>query len=352
MTAMAGRECLHSHILTWGNGYAEKVRNGYGDIIELWPIPPNRVTKVEMVGGVMMYEIQIPNDAPVTLTRDQVLHIPGLGYDGFLGYSVVAMARQSIGLGLAMESFGSRYFGSGTHPGVIVSHPNSLSPTAKSNLQKALTESYSGLGNTHRLMLLEESMKIENIGIPPNDSQFLESRQFQIPEIARWFNLPPHKLKDLTRSSFNNIEQEQISFVTDSILPWLVRFEQNYNMQTLTVREIKEGLYFHHVVEGLLRGDAKSRAEYYQIMKRNGLMTPNEIREKEDLNPHPNPLADELWTEANIIPMSKLDEYLLKNKGNQTPAQIKSPPNEEKNQIIDISPNVLRLTTKTREINE
>ena len=153
-------------------------------------------------------------------------------------------------------------------------------------------------------------MSIEKVGIPPNDAQFLESRQFQIPEVARWFNLPPHKLKDLTKSSFNNIESEQISFVTDSILPWLIRFEQNYNMQLLTKRQQKEKLYFNHVVEGLLRGNSKDRGIYYKTMKAIGAITANEIRAKEDMNPDPNPLADELFVDLNTVPLSKYNEYI------------------------------------------
>jgi HK97 family phage portal protein len=156
-------------------------------------------------------------------------------------------------------------------------------------MKNALTTTYSGLGNAHRLMLLEEGLKLENVGIPPNDSQFLESRQFQIPEVARWFNLPPHKLKDLTKSSFSNIEQEQISFVVDSILPWLVRLEQNFNNQLLTDNDKNLSgygrLYFKHIVEGLLRGDAASRATFYKEMFMVGAMSVNEIREKEDMDP-------------------------------------------------------------------
>lgn len=321
MTAMAFRETMTAHVLSWGNCYAEKQTDAMGDIIALWPIPPNRVLHIEMREDEQLwYEIKLETENK-WLPRSQILHVPGLGFDGFIGYSPIAMARKSIGLGMAMETFGSNYFGQGTHPGVIVSHPQTLDSQTRSNLKQSLTETYSGLGQSHRLMLLEDGMKIEKVGIPPNDSQFLESRQFQVPEIARWYNLPPHKLKDLTKSSFNNIEQEQISFVIDSILPWLIRFEQNYNMQLLNERQIRrEKLYFHHVVEGLLRGDAKSRALFYQIMKRNGLMTQNEIREKENLNPHDDPLADELWVEMNMAPLSRFGELLTEKieSGNET----------------------------------
>lgn len=695
MTAMAGRECLMAHVLTWGNGYAEKAFNGTGDLTALWPITPNRVTP-EMKENELVYRIKMPDQQDIILPREKILHIPGLGFDGFLGYSVVSMARKSIGLGMAMESFGSLYFGKGTHPGAIVTHPHQVKdPKA---FREAVSEVYSGLGQSHQLMLLEDGMTFTQVGIPPEDSQFLEcvtpetlvtmadgtrkaakyisvgddiiswesdavsisrisaigkpktknlikirtargreliasedhpclaiqklrtpgcrvpkkspakwtpikdlkigsyvrialditfikglsltkppnwisfrtgyflgamagdgyirkggcsftsadngvtsrmkeivkafggelkekahefnkynhdiitngksgckgsyirnllndsgmvgkhsdtktvpktvlmgrpdawrgflsgyfdtdgsirkitgkqtpamywsstslnmleecqhllamlgiqssiypmskggtkkimgkvcnclpswglyimglsqlkkaaetlslshtekvkrlkaylttepsryreenflydrvvsieelgegetigievadchthvtsgiithnSRQFQIPEIARWFNLPPHKLKDLTKSSFNNIESEQISFVTDSILPWLVRLEQNFNMQLLTDSERalsgRGRLYFRHIVEGLLRANSKDRAEYYKLMVASGLMTPNEVREKEDMNPSTDPLADELWMPTGLIPMSRFEEYLSKN---------------------------------------
>ena len=284
MTAQTLREVMTAHALSWGNAYAEKVKNGFGDVVELWPITPDRVVNIQMIDGKLWYEIKLETENK-WMPRDKILHVPGLGFDGFVGYSVIAMARKSIGLGMAMETFGSTFFGSGTHPGIIVSHPGQLSDTAHSNLKKSLTDSFSGLGQSHRLMLIEDAMKVEKISINPNDSQFLESRQFQVPEIARWFNLPPHKLKDLTKSSFNNIETEQISFVTDSILPWLIRFEQNYNMQLLTPRQQKEKLYFKHVVEGLLRGNSKDRAEFYKSLFNIGAMSPNDIREKEDMDP-------------------------------------------------------------------
>jgi HK97 family phage portal protein len=310
ITAKVGRQTITAHVLTWGNGYAEIERNVYGEAIRLWPIAPNRVVSIEMVDNDIVYGVDVGTEIKY-LPRSKVLHLHGLGFDGFSGYSVVGMARKSIGLAMAMETFGSRLFSNGTHPGAVVRHPGQVKDVKA--LREALAETYAGLGNTHRLMLLEDGMEFEKVGIPPEDAQFLQSREFHITEIARWFNLPPHKLKDLTKSSFNNIEQEQISFVTDSILPWLIDFEQEFHLQLLTEsQKYREKLYFKHIVEGLLRADAKSRAEYYQIMKRNGLMTPNEIRAKEDLNPDPNPFADELWCEVNLYPLSKFNELQSK----------------------------------------
>ncbi len=312
MTAVAGRECMMAHILTWGNGYAEKVRNGYGEVVEVWPITPNRVTPM-MREGDLVYKISMDKDGDIFLPRDKVLHVPGLGFDGFVGYSVIAMARRSIGLGMAMETFGSLYFGQGTHPSAVVTHPHQVKDLKA--MREAISEVYGGLGKSHQLMLLEDGMKLEKVGIPPEDSQFLESRQFQIPEIARWFNLPPHKLKDLTRSSFSNIESEQISFVTDSILPWIVRLEANYNVQLLTAGDrglYGQGrLYFKHSVEGLMRGDAAARATFYRQMWNIGAMSQNEIREKEDMDPDPNPLADEKFVPLNMVPLSQLGKVQI-----------------------------------------
>lgn len=328
MTAMALRETLLAHILAWGNGYAEIVRNPMGEVAALWPIPPNRVTP-KMESGELVYWIRVQNQ-DIRFPRDRILHVPGLGFDGFMGYSVIAMARKSLGLAMALETFGSLYFGQGTHPGIVVSHPNQLSPQAHTNLKGSLTEAYSGLGKSHRLLLLEEGMKLEKIGIPPEDSQFLQSRQFQIPEVARWFNLPPHKLKDLTKSSFSNIESEQISFVTDSILPWLVRLEQNFNMQLLTSGDKalygKGRLYFKHSVEGLLRADAAARGTYYREMFQIGAMSINQIREKEDMDPDPNPFADEHFVPLNLVPLSMIREVLQKKS--QSPAPQPTPTQE------------------------
>lgn len=329
MTAMVGRECLMAHVLSWGNGYAEKVRDGYGEIRELWPITPNRVTP-EMEDGELVYRIRMRRGEDVVLPRDKILHVPGLGFDGFQGYSVISMARKSIGLGMAMETFGSRYFGEGTHPSAVVTHPGQLKDPGP--MKKAISEVYSGLGKSHSLMLLEEGMKIEKIGIPPNDSQFLESRIFQIPEIARWFNLPPHKLKDLSKSSFNNIESEQISFVQDSILPWLVRLEQNFNMQLLAQSDKELSghghFYFKHIVEGLLRGDAAARGAFYRAMFNIGAMSINEIREKEDMDP----------IEGGDVHLIPLNMTPLENVGKQPgpePARPKLPGPEPVKQLLE-----------------
>lgn len=347
VTAKAGRETMKAHALSWGNGYAEKVFNGYGEIVELWNISPDRVIAIEIRNGVLEYDIRVGNETK-TLPRERILHIPGLGFDGLIGYSVIAMARKSIGLGMAMETFGSKVFSQGINPSAIIKHPNQVKDIKA--MRQALTEVYAGLGNSQRLMLLEDGMDFEKIGIPPEDSQFLESRQFQITDIARWFNLPVHKLKEMSKSSFNNIYAENGSFVIDTMLPLLITDEQNYRMQLLTPVQQKQNLYWKHSVEGLLRANSKDRAEYLKIMVGNTLMTPNEGRAFEDMNPSDNPLADELFVMANMIPLSKFEDYLAKNAGRppekvSPPAPVEAPAIEEGAQ--DRKP--LKLIAQKRE---
>lgn len=174
MTAQGYRETIQAHLLTWGNGFSEIQRDNYGNVIALWPIPPNRV-KMEKLDGAIVYRIRVDKEEIIT-PRESILHIPGLGFDGFRGYSVIAMANRSIGLSMAMETFGSLYFANGTHPGVVVSHPHTLSETSHKNLEASLSAGASGLGKSHKLLLLEEAMKIEKIGFAPEESQFLQSR--------------------------------------------------------------------------------------------------------------------------------------------------------------------------------
>jgi len=318
MTASVGRAVLIAHLMSWGNCFAEKVRNGYGEITQLWPITPNRV-QITMEDGVLIYKISVDN-VIYKFTRDKILHIPGLGFDGFQGYSVISMARKSIGLSMAMETFGSLYFGQGTHPGGIVTHPTTLKDPK--TFREAFDEEYSSLSQSHRVMLLQEGMKFEKVGIPPEDAQFLQSRTFQIPEVARWFNLPPHKLKDQSRATNNNIESEQQSYVTDSLLPVAINIEQNLDLQLLSdIERFKQFYYFRHNFDGLLRGNSVDRANYYKTMTSIGGMTINDVRAKENFDPFPDSYADEPFIAVNnMIPLSKVDEW-MKNQAKSTPAK-------------------------------
>jgi len=287
LSAKKGRQIQISNILTWGNSYDEIIRNGYGEVIQMWPIAPRRVSPY-IDGGEIFYEIMMDGKPNITLPKSKILHLIGPSDDGFVGMSRIAMARKSLGLGMAMETFGSNYFGRGTHPSSVISYKNEIKDIKTA--REAIKEVYSGLGKSHDLMMLPDAgMEIKNLSMPMEDSQFLEGRQFSVQEVARWFNLPPHKLKDLTRSSFNNIESEDASFLRDRILPDLVELEQSYDIQLLTdVERNRSGrgkLYFKHNVKGLLRADTAARTAFYQAMLDRGVFSINDVRDLEDMPP-------------------------------------------------------------------
>ena len=284
MTSFAWRETAMNHVLLWGNHYSfiENISK-IGSKVNLWPLNPSRVEPFRNDAGRIIYKYRRLDNVEVIIPADKMFHLAGLGFDGRVGYSVISKAAESFSLGLSMESFGARYFGQGTHLGGIIKHPGRLSKEAKDNLKKSFDDVYKGLTGSHTTGVLEEGMTYEAFGIPPNDSQFLESRQFQTTEVARWFNLPPHKIKDLLRATFSNIESQQIEFVTDTIRPWLVRWEQVIGWKLLTENE-RRNIFAEFIIEGLLRGDIKSRYEAYAIARLNGWMTADQVRARENMN--------------------------------------------------------------------
>ncbi len=303
MTSFTLRETMMGHIALWGNAYAEIERNGAGDIVALWPLLPDRTWPERNKNTKKLeYKTVLPDGTLALLSKEQVLHIPGLGFDGLVGYSPIAMTRQAIGLAQATEEFGGRFFGDGAHPGGIVEYPGTLSDVAYERYKKDAQENYGGLGKSHRLMVLENGLKYTQVGIPPEDAQFLETRKFQLNEIARIFRIPPHMIGDLERATFSNVEQQSIDFVVHTIRPWLVRLEQSIQFKLFTPTERR--LFFaEFVVDGLLRGDVKTRFEAYGIAIDKGWMNRNEVREKENLNPQDG--LDEFLVPLNMAPVGQ-----------------------------------------------
>lgn len=302
MTAMSFRETLAYHILTWGNCYAEKELDRMNRVKALWPIGPDRVQVYrDRDSGGIYYEIRPEQSGEtVTLPRERMFHVPGLSYNGLYGHSPIGKMRESIGLTAATEEFGARFFGAGTHPGVVVSHPDHLSSAAAGRLQESLTTNYAGLGRSHRLLLLEEGMKLEKVGIPPEDAQFLETRRFQMTEICRIFRVPPHLIYELERATYSNIEHQSLEFVVHTLGPWLVRFEQAFNLWLLP--PVEQSRYFYeHLVAGLLRGDLKSRYEAYAVGRNWGWLSADDIRELENMNPLPEGQGDMYLQPLNMI---------------------------------------------------
>jgi HK97 family phage portal protein len=288
MTAYKFRETLMGHAASWGNGYAQIISNQAGQVMELWPLRPDKMT-VKRVNGQLQYIYRLTEpDGQGKLERTfpayQIFHLPGLGFDGITGYSPIAMARQAIGLGLAAEEFGARFFGNDARPGIVLQHPGILSDKAYKNLKDSWEEEHQGVHKSHKPMILEEGTTFKEIGIPPEEAQFLATRKFQVQEIARLYRIPPHMLADLEKSSYASIEQQGLEFVTYTLLPWAVRWEQCIYKYLLTPEQ-RKSYFAEHLMDVLMRGDIKSRYDAYHIARLDGWMNVDEIREKENMNP-------------------------------------------------------------------
>ena len=315
MSAMTGREVMAAHLAGWGGAYLEKQFDGAGRIIALWPLLPDR-TKAVRVNQVKWIQTRLPSGSQALLPAERVLHVPGLGFDGLNGYSPIGLARQAIGLALATERFGARHFGNGAKMSGVLRHPKILNEKGQANLRDSFERLYTGLSNSHRVAILEEGMEWQQIGIAPEESQFLETRKFQVTEIARIFRVPPHMLADLDRATFSNIEHLSIEFVVHTLRPWLVRIEQAINMQLLT-RDERDRFFARHTVDGLLRGDIKTRFEAYGQALMNGWYSPNDIREFEDKNPIEG--GDRYFVQQNMMPLDMVDTVVTSKSSAPTP---------------------------------
>lgn len=308
MTSFVFRETLMTHLLLWGNAYAQIVRNMRGEIIGLYPLMPDRMTVGRDENGELYYEYIRYGDESKSvvlgterLSPWEVLHIPGLGFDGLVGYSPIAMARNAVGMGLAVEEFGARFFEKGASPTGALEHPHIVKDPER--LRKNWQSVYGGSGNTGKVVILEEGMKYTPISIPPDQAQFLETRKFQLDEIARIYRVPPHMIGDLDRSSFSNIEQQALEFVKYTLGPWVMRWEQQISKSLLLPGEKRE--YFAKFnVDGLLRGDYQSRMNGYAIGINNGFLSPNDVRRLENMDLIPAELGgDKYMVNGNMCPL-------------------------------------------------
>ena len=285
MTSFVMRETMLTHLLLWGNSYSQIIRSGRNKIIGLYPLLPDKMEVDRDKNGVLTYTYTTTEGATVALSPQDVLHIPGLGFDGIMGYSPIALEKNAIGLGIAAEEYGSRFFQNGARPIGILTHLNTVKDPKR--LRESWNAAYGGSSNGSKVAILEESMTFTPISLPNNEAQFLETRKFQINEIARIFRVPPHMVGDLEKSSFSNIEQMSLEFVMYTLNPWIVRWEQALHQALLLPFE--KGIYsFRFNVDGLLRGDYQSRMNGYAVARQNGWMSANDIRELENMNPIPD----------------------------------------------------------------
>ena len=248
MTSFVFRETLMTHLLLWGNAFSQIVRDGRGRVLALYPLLPSKMDVRRAKNGELLYtyrrdqeESRInPDSGTVTLRREDVLHIPGLGFDGIIGYSPIAMAKNSVGMALAVEEYGSAFFSNGANPGGVLEHPGIIKDVQR--VKDTWNTVYQGSGNAHRLAVLEEGLKYHAIGIPPDQAQYLETRKFQIAEIARIFRVPLHLVGDLDRATFGNIEHQSLEFTKYTLNPWVTRWEQS--LQQALILPSERSRYF------------------------------------------------------------------------------------------------------------
>ena len=331
MTSFVFRETLMSHLLIWGNAYAQIIRDGAGRVLGLYPLLPDKMDVQRDDRGNIYYVYSRNSDenpmfkeyGDIRLKAEDVFHIPGLGFDGLIGYSPIAMAKNAVGMTLACEEYGASFFANGANPGGVLEHPGVLKDPSK--VRESWNSVYRGVNNAHKIAVLEEGMKYQQIGIPPEEAQFLETRKFQINEIARLYRIPPHMVGDLDKSSFSNIEQQSLEFVKYTLDPWVIRWEQSLQRSLLLPRE--KGKYFIKLnVDGLLRGDYQSRMNGYAVGRQNGWFSANDIREMENMNPIPDEQGGNLYLINGA--MTKLEDagaFAKTDTGQQnTPAQENS----------------------------
>lgn len=331
MTSFVFRETLMSHLLIWGNAYAQIIRDGAGRMLGLYPLLPDKMDVQRDDRGNIYYVYSRNSDenpmfkeyGDIRLKAEDVLHIPGLGFDGLIGYSPIAMAKNAVGMTLACEEYGASFFANGANPGGVLEHPGVLKDPSK--VRESWNSVYRGVNNAHKIAVLEEGMKYQQIGIPPEEAQFLETRKFQINEIARLYRIPPHMVGDLDKSSFSNIEQQSLEFVKYTLDPWVIRWEQSLQRSLLLPGE--KGKYFIKLnVDGLLRGDYQSRMNGYAVGRQNGWFSANDIREMENMNPIPDEQGGNLYLINGA--MTKLEDagaFAKTDTGQQnTPAQENS----------------------------
>ena len=314
MTSFVFRETLMTHLLLWGNAYAQVIRNGRGDVVGLYPLMPNRMQVGRNDQGQLEYTYTRSGDEPdqdqprkVTLTPADVLHIPGLGFDGLVGYSPIAMAKNAIGLAIATEEYGASFFANGAAPGGVLEHPGTIKDPAR--VRESWQSTFGGSRNSNKIAVLEEGMTYTPIGISPEQAQFLETRKFQINEIARIFRIPPHMVGDLEKSSFSNIEQQSLEFVKYTLEPWVIRWEQAITKALLNPAE-KPHVFVTFNLEGLLRGDYVSRMSGYATARQNGWMSANDIRALENLDLIPPEAGGDLYlVNGNMLPLGLAGAY-------------------------------------------
>lgn len=293
-------ETLTGHVLLWGNAYAEIERNGAGQVTALWPLRPDRM-RVQIFDGKIFYYYMAPNSAAEQqLTSNRVFHLRGLGSDGISGYSPIYLHKEAIGLAFAEQEYRTRFFSQNASPGGVLQKEGTLTDAGIQRLKKQWNEAHSGLSNAHRVAVLEEGVKWQQIGIPAKDMEFIEGRKYQKSEIATIYRVKPYKIGQMEPGtvSFASIEQQALDTHIDTMRPWVIRWEKKYS--SLLTQPERRKFFVEFLFDAVLRADSESRARTLQIWRMNGLINGDDWLEIENRNPLPDDKGKEYWRPANM----------------------------------------------------
>lgn len=303
-TSFEFREMMMWHVVLRGNAYAFIVAPA-GSVEQLIPIHPDRVKVERLLNGRLRYQVKDQETGSYTpFTQDEIFHLRGPSLDGICGVSVITYAKEGMGSALATEAHGAAFFNNGAEPGVVLTTEQKLNKEQRDFTRDSWNNSHAGPGNKFRTAVLGNGLKIQPIGITNKDSQFLELRDWQIPDLCRWFRMQPHKVHDLSRATFSNIEEQNIEHVSDTLRPWGVRWEQTIKRDLVT----EEGVFAEFLFDGLLRGNAAARAQALQTRFMNGNLSIDEWREIENQNPLEDENGERYFVQRNLIPVDKIDE--------------------------------------------
>lgn len=301
MTSFQWRETMQGHLGFRGNAFSEIEYGRDGRPKALWPLNPTKMQRPKVSqGGTLIYPYILSDGTGVELPQSRVLHIRGLSDDGLWGYAPITVFREAFGVALAEREYESRFFGQGAQPGGVLQAKTKLTKDAQERLATSWKSAHEGLSMAHRVAVLEEGIEWKSIGMSNEDAQFVESRNFSIAEMARIWNVKRHKIQDLTESSYNNIEQETISHVTDTVQPWVERWEQQLGKDLFLDSE-KAMLYPKFMLQGLLRGDMTARKGYYESAFDRATLSPNDWRELEDMELINEPWADQYYHQQTMV---------------------------------------------------
>ncbi|MGM9582216.1 MAG: phage portal protein [Phascolarctobacterium sp.] len=307
MSSHTFRKTMEASLKLYGNAYAWIEFDKYYRIKALWPLQSNSVVpQRSMRTGELFYDAVLYDGTARRFRAYEMVHIPGLGFDGISGRSPVRQFAETMGLSLDIKKYGRKFFQNGARPAGILKHPGSLSEEAQQRLTKSFERRYSGVDNSSKTMLLEEGMEYQSIGIAPDEAQFLESQKFGVNEIARIYGIPPHMIADLEHSTFSNIEQQDLNFAKHSILPECVNWEQELMRKLLNDAE-RDAYEIEFNMEGLVRGDMQSRYQAYAIGRQWGFLTADDIREKENMGHVEG--GDKTYAPLNMISSELADKY-------------------------------------------